>query len=90
MVQSADDVYQDRKEFNSDSDAYKTGVEIYFINNMIQHLGDFVLQEKSPYSKEGQQRDCAERTVKDKNARSDSYRKRQRMHQTKHSARAPG
>jgi len=56
MVQSADDVYQDRKEFNSDSDAYKTGVEIYFINNMIQHLGDFVLQEKSPYSKEGQQR----------------------------------
>jgi hypothetical protein len=41
-------------------------------------------------SKEGQQRDCAERTVKDKNARSDSYRKRQRMHQTKHSARAPG
>lgn len=49
MVHSAEDIYTDRKDYDSDSEAYKTGIELYFIYNMIKPLGDFVLQEKSPY-----------------------------------------
>ena len=49
MVYSASEVYADKDEYDSESDAYKTGMELYFIYNMIRHLGDFVLQEKSPY-----------------------------------------
>ena len=43
MVSSADDVYEDKKTFDPESPAYKTGSELYFIYNMIRHLGDFVL-----------------------------------------------
>jgi len=53
MVNSADDIYNNRSTYDSDSDAYKTGIEIYFLSNMIRYLGDFVLQDKSPYSYAG-------------------------------------
>jgi len=52
MVNSSDDILANRAEFDTNSEAYKTGVEMYFINNMIMHLGDFVLREKSPYHDE--------------------------------------
>ena len=56
MVYSHQEVYTEKDEFDNTSEAYKTGMEIYFKYNMIRYLGDFVLQEKSPYHEEGQQR----------------------------------
>ena len=43
MVHSADDVRAGCVEFDKESEAYKVGVELYFKNDMIKHLGDFVL-----------------------------------------------
>lgn len=53
MAHSAEDVSRGRTELDSSSEAYKIGVELYFKNNMIKHLGDFVLQENSPYHEAG-------------------------------------
>ena len=35
MVNSANEVYADKDEYDAESDAYKTGIELYFIYNMI-------------------------------------------------------
>jgi len=53
MVHSTDDIRMERTDFDNTSDAYKIGVELYYTNNMIKHLGDFVLQESSPYHEVG-------------------------------------
>ena len=54
MVNSPDEVCSDKEDdYNTDSEAYKTGIEIYFMQNMIKHLGDFILQENSPYQRPG-------------------------------------
>lgn len=53
MVHSADDVRAGCVEFDKESEAYKVGVELYFKNDMIKYLGDFVLQENSPYHEPG-------------------------------------
>lgn len=43
MVNSSEDIHKDRSEFDSSSEAFKTGIELYYLNDMIKHLGDFVL-----------------------------------------------
>mmetsp|Transcript_389 Transcript_389/g.527 ORF Transcript_389/g.527 Transcript_389/m.527 type:complete len:148 (-) Transcript_389:1464-1907(-) len=49
MVHSSEDIAEGLSEYDAESEAYKIGVELYFQNNMIKYLGDFVLQENSPY-----------------------------------------
>ena len=53
MVHSCEDILKERDQFDTSSSAYKIGVELYFIHDMIRHLGDFVLQENSPYHEAG-------------------------------------
>ena len=53
MVNSADEVAQDKEGYDSQSEAFKVGIEIFFIQKMIQKLGDFILQENSPYFEPG-------------------------------------
>ncbi len=53
MVSSADEIAESKAGYDSESDAYKIGVELYFIYDMIRHLGDFILQENSPYHEPG-------------------------------------
>lgn len=43
MVHSADDIVKENTAFDNTSEAYKTGVELYFRFNMIRYLGDFIL-----------------------------------------------
>ena len=38
------------------SEECKTGIELFFTYNMIRYLGDFILQENSPYNEPGQPR----------------------------------
>lgn len=54
MVFSAEEIDQQKEIPNQESEAYKVGVELYFLYDMIRHLGDFILQENSPYSEPGQ------------------------------------
>ena len=56
MVFSAVDVEANLETVNLESDEFKTGVELYFKYNMIRYLGDFILQENSPYNEPGQVR----------------------------------
>lgn len=53
MVNSADEIAEDKDTYDNKSDACKTGIELYFIYNMVRHLGDFILQENSPYHEPG-------------------------------------
>jgi hypothetical protein len=53
MVNSSDEVAENKDIHDCESEAYKTGVELYFIYDMIKHLGDFILQENSPYHEPG-------------------------------------
>lgn len=43
MVNSADEIAEDKDTYDNKSDACKTGIELYFIYNMVRHLGDFIL-----------------------------------------------
>ena len=55
MVNSAEEIATDQaSKVDKESDAYKTGVELYFVYDMLRYLGDFVLQENSPYHEPGQ------------------------------------
>ena len=54
MVHSEQEIYEKDETHNPEGEAYKIGVESYFLNNMIKHLGDFILQENSPYQQPGQ------------------------------------
>jgi len=54
MVFSAEEVDLELERIDKESEAYKVGVELYFQNEMIHYLGDFILQEKSPYHEAGQ------------------------------------
>jgi len=56
MVFSSEDIDADKETYDSTSDAYKVGVELFFMNDMIRYLGDFILQENSPYNEPGQTR----------------------------------
>ena len=56
MVFSAEDIENSMESPDQESEAYKVGVELYFIFDMIRHLGDFILQENSPYNEPGQVR----------------------------------
>lgn len=56
MVYSAEEVASDKNELEPESESCKLGIEIYFKYNMIRYLGDFILQESSPYQAEGQTR----------------------------------
>ena len=56
MVFSASDVDEEKETHDPASEAYKTGIELFFIYNMIRYLGDFILQENSPYNEPGQVR----------------------------------
>ena len=54
MVYSAEEVELELEAYDKDSETYKIGVELYFKYEMIHYLGDFILQEKSPYHEPGQ------------------------------------
>lgn len=54
MLHSAEDIATDNQKVDKEGDAYKTGVELYYVYDMLRYLGDFVLQENSPYSEPGQ------------------------------------
>ena len=54
MVFSAEEVELEFVQIDKESEAYKIGVELYFKHEMIHYLGDFILQEKSPYHEPGQ------------------------------------
>lgn len=56
MVFSAEDIETGKEVHDATSDACKTGIELFFIYNMIRYLGDFILQENSPYNEPGQMR----------------------------------
>lgn len=56
MVFGAADIDADLENYNAESEEFKTGIELYFIYNMIRYLGDFILQENSPYNEPGQTR----------------------------------
>lgn len=49
MVFSADDIDKKNYLYRTDGDEFKVGVEMYFVHNMIRYLGDFILEENSPY-----------------------------------------
>lgn len=53
MVQSPEEVVEGKDKYDKEGDAYKVGVEIYFGMDMVKKLGDFVLQEESPYHEPG-------------------------------------
>lgn len=54
MVNSAEEIATDNTKVDKESDAFKTGVELYYIYDMLRYLGDFILQENSPYHEPGQ------------------------------------
>jgi len=54
MVFSPEDIDANSETHDATSDAYKVGVELFFIYDMIHYLGDFILQENSPYNEPGQ------------------------------------
>ena len=54
MVYSVEEVELELEAYDKDSETYKVGVELYFKYEMIHYLGDFILQEKSPYHEPGQ------------------------------------
>jgi len=54
MVNSAEEIATDNVKVDKESDAFKTGVELYYKYDMLRYLGDFVLQENSPYHEPGQ------------------------------------
>ena len=56
MVFSCEDIENEKEKFDTNSEAYKVGVELFFKYDMIRWLGDFVLQENSPYHEPGQMR----------------------------------
>ena len=56
MAFSAEDIDTGKEAHDPNSDAFKTGVELFFVYNMIRYLGDFILQENSPYNEPGQVR----------------------------------
>ena len=56
MIYSAEDIEIQTLVPDFEGDAYKTGVELYFLYDMIHYLGDFILQENSPYYEAGQMR----------------------------------
>ena len=54
MVYSPEDIELDRTKHDESSEAFKVGTELFFKYEMIHHLGDFILQENSPYNEVGQ------------------------------------
>lgn len=56
MVFSAEEIDNDVVKPDSESEAYKTGIELFFVFKMIKNLGDFILQENSPYHDDTQVR----------------------------------
>lgn len=54
MVFSAEDIACERAKHDTESEAFKVGIELYFKYNMIRYLGDFILQENSPYNEPDQ------------------------------------
>ena len=48
MVYSAEEILAGAEQPDSNSEAYKIGIKVFFNNDMIQNLGHFILQEKSP------------------------------------------
>ena len=54
MVYSAEDIDADRNRIDKEGEPYLVGIELFFMHNMIRYLGDFVLQENSPYFDAGQ------------------------------------
>ena len=56
MVFSAEDIACERAKHDTESEAFKVGIELYFKYNMIRYLGDFILQENSPYNEPDQVR----------------------------------
>ena len=48
MVYSAEEIMAGADAPDSESEAYKIGMKVFFNNDMIQSLGHFILQEKSP------------------------------------------
>ena len=43
MVHSPEDILKDKNDYDMTSVAYQTGVELYFKQEMIRYLGDFIL-----------------------------------------------
>jgi len=43
MVNSCEEIELESDKYDSESEAYKVGIEIFFVNDMIRHLGDFIL-----------------------------------------------
>lgn len=56
MVNSCEEIENESDKYDTESEAYKIGIELFFANDMIKHLGDFILQENSPYHEFGQVR----------------------------------
>ena len=53
MVYSPLDIELDNVKYDESSEAFQAGVELFFAYEMIHYLGDFILQENSPYHEAG-------------------------------------